>query len=59
MKSSRFARDDNFTKPEGEKMPTYNKMGTVPFSHFFKEDRDCPLFRRMYKVSAYFMNNSG
>jgi hypothetical protein len=35
------------------------KMGTVPFSPYFKEDRDCPLFRRMNKVSADFMNNSG
>jgi len=37
----------------------FKKMGTVPFSPYFKEDRDCPLFRIMNKVSADFMNNSG
>jgi hypothetical protein len=35
------------------------KMGIVPFSPYFKEDRDCPLFKRMNKVLADFMNNSG
>jgi len=35
------------------------KMGTVPFSPYLKEDRDCPLFRKWNKVSADFMSNSG
>jgi len=35
------------------------KMGTVPFSPYFKEEMDCPLLRGMNKVSAGFMNNSG
>jgi len=40
-------------------MQDIKKMGTVPFSPYFMEERGCPLFRRMEKVSAYFMNNSG
>ena len=37
----------------------FKKMRIVPFSPYFKEDRDCPLFRKIDKVSADFMNNSG
>jgi hypothetical protein len=40
-------------------MQAIKKMGTVPFSHYFKEERDCPLFRVICRVSADFMNNSG
>jgi len=34
-------------------------MGTVPFSPFINEERDCPLFRGISEVSAYFMKNTG
>ncbi len=44
--------------PEVEKMPTLKKMGTFPFSPYLREKRDCPLFRRICKVSADLMNNS-
>jgi hypothetical protein len=37
----------------------FKKMGAVPSSPYFKEKRDCPLFRIMNKVSADCMNNSG
>jgi hypothetical protein len=45
MRSPRFARDDNFTKPEGEKMPTYDDQSSL--KDFLND------------VSADFMNNSG
>jgi len=42
----------------GGKDADIKKMGTIPFSPFIKIERDYPLFRRIFKVSADFMNNS-
>ena len=46
-------------RPKGKRCRHIEKMGTVPFSPNFKEDRDCPLLRKRNKLSADFMNNSG
>jgi len=51
---SRIIKPALFTKDADLK-----KMGTVPFSLFIKEERDCPFFRRMNKGSADFMNITG
>jgi len=37
---------------EGKKMPACEKMGTVPFIHYHKEERDSPLLRKENLASA-------
>lgn len=40
-------------------MQAIQKLGVVPFSHYFNKRMTIPFFRGVFKMSADYMNNSG